>query len=346
VKEKRKLKKKVLLGLMLALVAMSVLNLTFGIQTVKANETMVSVYPETSTAWVGDTFTVDVKISDVINLYSFQINMSFNPDIVEFLNVTEGDFLSGQPQGTLTVPPCVEESWVLFFWSTKGPYAGVDGDGKLATVEFKILGAGESNLDINNTFVLQNDRPYENQSLTGTKLLEMVYLGGGFIPQNIPFTPVNGRVLASSLWPEYIALNATYNALLANHSNLLDDYNSLSLDHDTLQNNYNNLQNDYNVLTDSHNILVTYFNSLNSSYYELTNNYESLNSTYHDFLEIYNLLQSDYNDLESQHDTLTGDLGTTRNLSYLFIISTIVFIATTVYLTIRKNKVKPELETT
>ena len=57
-------------------------------------------------------------------------------------------------------------------------------------------------------------------------------------------------------------------------------------------------------------------------------------------------LLSDYNDLKSKLEHLTGDLGTARNLSYIFIVTTIIFIATTAYLAIRKPKMKPELKTT
>ncbi len=343
---KRQLKRKIVSGLMLALIAMSMLTLTFGSQTVKANETIVSVYPETSTVWVGDTFTVDVTVSNVINLYSFQINMSFNPNIVEFLNVTEGDFLKEQSEGTSTVPPLVKEGWVLFMWATKGQYGGVDGSGTLATVEFEVLEWGESYLNINNTIVLKNDRPYEDQALTGTKLIELVPWGGGQTPKNVPFTAVNGRVIASYSSPQYIALNATYHALLTNYNDLSDDYISLLDNYNTLLTDHNNLQDDYNELLDIYDNLVTYFDSLNSSYYGLQSSYESLNSTYYDLLDMYSQLQSDYNDLESKQNTLTGDLGTARNLSYLFIIATIVFLATTVYLVIRRPKLKPELKAT
>jgi len=70
------------------------------------------------------------------------------------------------------------------------------------------------------------------------------------------------------------------------------------------------------------------------------------NSTYYDLLDMYNQLQSDCNDLKSKYDTLAGDQGTARNLSYALAMTTIIFIATTVYLAIRKPKVKPELKAT
>jgi len=114
----------------------------------------------------------------------------------------------------------------------------------------------------------------------------------------------------------------------------------------TLLDLFDSLLADYDDLLDSYDTLVTYFDSLNSSYYGLKSSFESLNSTYYDLLDMYNQLQFDYDDLKSKHDALTGDLGTAWNLSYLLVITTIVFIATTVYLTIRKPKVKPELKTT
>ena len=62
-------------------------------------------------------------VSDVdaeFGCYSWQVNMSFNPNILEFANVTEGDFLKNQPEGTFMAPPRIEEGWVFFGWSTIG----------------------------------------------------------------------------------------------------------------------------------------------------------------------------------------------------------------------------------
>lgn len=154
--------------------------------------TIVLVEPPISRAVPGETFTVDVEVKDVDNLYSYQVNMSFDPNILEYVKVTEGDILKEQPEGTNTVFPLVEEGWVLFMWSTLGKYPGVDGSRTLATVEFRVLEWGESYLNINNTIVLKNDSPYEDQKLTGTKLTEMAFFGGGQVPKNIPFTAVNG----------------------------------------------------------------------------------------------------------------------------------------------------------
>ena len=128
-------------------------------------------------------FKVDIKIEDVVDLYSWQMNMSFNPDVLTYVNVTEGDFLANQPEGTdgpYVTEHGLEFGWVLFTVLTFGAYPGVSGTGTLATVEFNVKAIGESALNITNPM---------------TKLVEM------YIPpippgkkqyENLPYTAENG----------------------------------------------------------------------------------------------------------------------------------------------------------
>jgi len=51
-------------------------------------------------------------------------------------------------------------------------------------------------------------------------------------------------------------------------------------------------------------------------------------------------------DVQTEIDSLRTELNTIRNLMYAFITTTIIFIATTAYLAIRKPKVKSEVKTT
>ncbi|UCG44580.1 MAG: hypothetical protein JSV58_04015, partial [Candidatus Bathyarchaeota archaeon] len=93
----------------------------------------------------GHTFTIDIKVMDVEFLYCWQVNLSFNPEVLQLINIIEGGFLAVQPNGTWGASR-IEESWALFGWSTLGPHQGVNGSGTLATVEFKVLGKGESRI--------------------------------------------------------------------------------------------------------------------------------------------------------------------------------------------------------
>ena len=52
----------------------------------------------------------------------------------------------------------------------------------------------------------------------------------------------------------------------------------------------------------------------------------------------YLTLRSEYDILRSNYQVLAGDLATARNLNYLFIATTIIFIATTIFLAFRRRK--------
>ena len=132
------------------------------------------------------------------------------------------------------------------------------------------------------------------------------------------------RSLDNSFRVTYLK-NKAYEELQVAYSDLLDDYNTLIATYDNLLDDYDSVCSDYDTLEAD-------YDSMESSYNNLETSYNSLNST--------------CNELESKHDTLTADLGTTRNLSYILIITTIVFIATTVFFAIRKPRAKPESKAT
>jgi hypothetical protein len=132
---------------------------------------------------VGSSFTVEIKVSDVeveYGCYSWQVDMTFDFNILRCSSIVEGDFLKDQPEGTIFLYR-IEEGWALFTAITMGKHVGVNGSGTLATVEFLVVGTGESDIDI--------DHP----SPPGTWLLEAVPLPeGGVEFREIPCLIENG----------------------------------------------------------------------------------------------------------------------------------------------------------
>ncbi len=88
------------------------------------------------------------------------------------------------------------------------------------------------------------------------------------------------------------------------------------------------------------------YSQLQSDYDGLQEAYDSLSTDLNNLQGLYNSLLANYTNLQGDHNTLTDDLGTTRSLSYIFIVTTIIFMATTVYFAFRRSKVEPELENT
>ena len=107
---------------------------------------------------VGSTFTVHVNVSDVTDLYTWQINMSWDTSLLNVSSSTGGEFLMR------TVSPNKTSSYQLGFMinitdnvegyscmaeSVLGDFSGVSDSGRLVSIEFLVLGYGSCNLTIN-----------------------------------------------------------------------------------------------------------------------------------------------------------------------------------------------------
>ncbi len=106
------------------------------------SEQRVLVNPATQTAGVGEDVTVDVLIFNASDLYGFQFNLNYDPNILEFKNATEGTFLNENGDAdTLHLPPSNPSPGLIknAVCVRKGQIGGVDGDGILETLTFTAL---------------------------------------------------------------------------------------------------------------------------------------------------------------------------------------------------------------
>jgi parallel beta-helix repeat protein len=138
----------------------------------------------------------------------------------------------------------------------------------------------------------------------------------------------------------YTALNATYAALGETYSGLSAAYASLNV-------TYGELLTNWSLLNDNYEAVLADFNSLNSSYNSLLLEYGNLQSTYGVLQGEYGSLYSSHTALEESESRLQADqeasmnkLGTMTKLMFIFVTTTIVFVAAVVYLGLRKRKTK------
>lgn len=219
------------------------------------------------------------------------------------------------------------------------------------TVYFEVWNNGRIAMYINATFIFT---------------ITEYFPGPEYLALNATYTTLltNYKALNAS----YYVLQAQYNELFGNYSSLLSEYNSLLVQYENLLTNYNSLSANYNDLSESYDSLTAYFNSLNSTYYsllythnQLQSNYNSLQNSYDNQQGSYDNLSNDYNylvsnyvqlqgnytslnssygDLQTEYSNLLSELTNYRNLSYALVVTTLVFIATTVYFARRKAKLK------
>lgn len=115
------------------------------VKPASAAETSLSLDPAIVYATPGEAFTINLTVHSAENLYAWQANVSYDPDVLSFVNVTEGSFLDRQPEGTWGYFN-FDVGYAQFGWTTQGMYVGESGSGTLATLEFDVITTGESRM--------------------------------------------------------------------------------------------------------------------------------------------------------------------------------------------------------
>jgi hypothetical protein len=131
-------------------------------------QTTVYVAPSAMTVTVGQIFSVNVEISDVVDLYGWEFTLKWNSTFLDVLNVNEGEFLKSG--GDTFFWPIMNntEGYILADCTLIGNITGVNGSGTLAIVEFKVEGAGESILDLYDTKLVNSlEQPMAHTSNDG-----------------------------------------------------------------------------------------------------------------------------------------------------------------------------------
>jgi general secretion pathway protein D len=105
--------------------------------------------PPTITQSKGSTFTVNVMLSGGQNIYSVPVQLTYDPNQLQLVNVSNGGFLSQDGQAVALVHRDDPTSGTVQITATRPPGAGgVSGQGAVVTLTFMAKGAGQSALTI------------------------------------------------------------------------------------------------------------------------------------------------------------------------------------------------------
>jgi len=129
-----------------------------------ASTATISVNPPTSTAAVGQTFMIDINVSDVVDLYGWEFKLGWNSTLLDAVNVTEGAFLKQGGDTFFASKINNTAGYMLVDCTLLGNVSGVSGNGILATIEFYVEERGECTLDLYDTTLINSTE----QSITHT----------------------------------------------------------------------------------------------------------------------------------------------------------------------------------
>ncbi len=113
---------------------------------------------------LGQTIDIPVSISGVSDLYAYQFDLSFDPNILQLQSVNEGPFLPSAGS-TFYISGTIDNtggSATLTADTLIGPIPGASGAGNLAIFDFQAIGAGTSPITLSNVSLVDsalNDIP-------------------------------------------------------------------------------------------------------------------------------------------------------------------------------------------
>jgi len=140
----------------------------FLIGIASASPTRIYVNPSSVTGLSpGETFTIDINVEDVTNLYGFDFKLGYDTSILDATQIVIETWLSSGaeckdlsqilPGDTCAIIKNVDAGgyvWVVV--TLLQPAAPVSGDGTLATITFQVTGTGVSALDLYETVLVNS----------------------------------------------------------------------------------------------------------------------------------------------------------------------------------------------
>lgn len=117
------------------------------------------ISPTPASATPGSSFGVDVKVSDIADLYAYQFSLAFDPTVLKIGSATLGNFLESTGIATFGDPGTIDNgagTLSYAFNSLLGPEAGANGSGILMHIDFDALAAGSSFLSFSDVIFLDS----------------------------------------------------------------------------------------------------------------------------------------------------------------------------------------------
>jgi hypothetical protein len=144
----------------------------------------IYVDPHTNTVTVGQVFTINIKISEVTDLYGWELKLKWNPTLLDALDVIEGNFLKNEGDTYFIKQINNTNGYLLAACTLMGDRPGVNGSGTLASVSFHAETEGTSALVLDDTKLGNSlEEPILHTVINGSVIISQP-VGGVNLPIN------------------------------------------------------------------------------------------------------------------------------------------------------------------
>lgn len=143
---------------------------------------LLRLEPATGSLTVGDSISVRLMGSGLVDLYAFQFALRYTPGLFSLVGVSEGDALSGVGSTFFVAGSGDDALGELSLTGNTliGAQPGFSGDGWLATIELRAIGAGAAALELGELLLLDADLDLIDLSAENARF--DIAPGGGHLP--------------------------------------------------------------------------------------------------------------------------------------------------------------------
>ncbi|HWS95339.1 MAG TPA: cohesin domain-containing protein, partial [Candidatus Methylomirabilis sp.] len=115
-----------------------------------AGSALLSFDPASLNVAAGSTFTVNVSLAGGQNVYSVPLQILYNPNLLQVVNVSNGPMLSQDGQAVALVHRDDSMAGILQLTASRPPgSSGISGDGQVFTLTFQAKAPGQATVSIN-----------------------------------------------------------------------------------------------------------------------------------------------------------------------------------------------------
>ena len=113
-----------------------------------ASPVALTIMPANSNQTVGNTFQVAVMANNAHDLYALPLQLQFNSQVLQLINVDSGDLLARDGQAIATVHRDEGDGLVNISTSRPPGVKGIDGQGSVCVLTFKAIAAGDATIGL------------------------------------------------------------------------------------------------------------------------------------------------------------------------------------------------------
>jgi hypothetical protein len=115
----------------------------------------VSINPSSATLDVGQSATLEVRITDVADLYAYDITLHYDPSILEITSIENGSLLKGGFTAAQVLDKTTGTAQIAF--TSIPPFTAQSGSGELAVFKVRAKAGGSARVTIENIQLLKKD---------------------------------------------------------------------------------------------------------------------------------------------------------------------------------------------